>query len=81
MSHTTISYSITRYGRYWAVHAPDEALVCVTVYQRGAREVVRRLQPVVDIAPRCAPVQMPTEEKPLHESQTNRHDTDSSETA
>lgn len=36
--------TITRYGtsRFWAVYDGLE-LVCVTVYKRGALEVVRRL--------------------------------------
>ena len=34
---------IERYGnRFWAVYDGD-ALVCVTVYRRGAIEVIRRL--------------------------------------
>lgn len=33
---------IERYGRFWAVR-DGKALVCVTVYRRGAKEVVRRL--------------------------------------
>jgi hypothetical protein len=35
--------SIRRYGRYWAVYDAAGELVCLCVYQRGAREVVRRL--------------------------------------
>jgi hypothetical protein len=37
---------IERYGntRYWAVYASDGALICITVYRKGAAEVVRRLQ-------------------------------------
>jgi hypothetical protein len=35
--------SIARYGRYWAVYDAGGALVCVTVYKRGAVEVARRL--------------------------------------
>ncbi len=35
--------SLQRYGRYWAVYDADGALVCVTLYKRGALEVVRRL--------------------------------------
>lgn len=35
--------SIQRYGRYWAVYDPAGVLVCVTVYKKGAAEVVRRL--------------------------------------
>jgi len=34
---------IERYGRYWAVYDSANALVCVTVYRKGALEVVRRL--------------------------------------
>jgi hypothetical protein len=35
---------ITKYGRYWAVYDRAGVLVCVTVYKKGALEVVRRLQ-------------------------------------
>jgi hypothetical protein len=37
---------VERYGntRYWAVYASDGALICITVYRKGAAEVVRRLQ-------------------------------------
>ena len=35
--------SIQRYGRYWAVYDQSDTLVCVTVYRKGAQEVVRRL--------------------------------------
>ena len=35
---------ITRYGsRFWAVYDKDDILVCVCVYLKGAKEVVRRL--------------------------------------
>ncbi len=27
----------------WEVRDPDDELVCITVYRKGAREVVRRL--------------------------------------
>ena len=30
-------------SRWWEVRDPDGELVCVTVYKRGADEVVRRL--------------------------------------
>jgi hypothetical protein len=33
---------IARWGRFWAVYEGED-LVCVCVYLRGAREVVRRL--------------------------------------
>jgi len=29
--------------RWWEVRDPDDELVCLTVYRKGAREVVRRL--------------------------------------
>lgn len=32
-----------KYGRFWAVYDRKGRLVCVTVYKRGAREVIRRL--------------------------------------
>ena len=37
--------TVQRYGRtrYWAVYDAAGALVCVTLYERGAEEVVRRL--------------------------------------
>jgi hypothetical protein len=36
---------IERYGktRYWAVYASDGTLICLCVYRKGAREVVKRL--------------------------------------
>jgi hypothetical protein len=30
-------------SRWWEVRDPEGELVCLTVYRRGAREVVRRL--------------------------------------
>ena len=35
---------IVRRGQYWAVYADDGELVCLTVYKKGAQEVVRRLE-------------------------------------
>lgn len=36
---------IERYKRrFWAVLDPDGSLVCVCVYKKGAKEVVRRLE-------------------------------------
>ncbi len=36
--------SIERYkGRYWALRDSDGTLICVTVYKRGAEEIMRRL--------------------------------------
>jgi hypothetical protein len=40
--------SIRKYGRYWAVMDAEGALICVTVYKKGAAEVVRRLQALDD---------------------------------
>lgn len=35
---------IEKYGfRHWAVYDDSEVLICVTVYKKGALEVVRRL--------------------------------------
>lgn len=36
--------SIRRYGHFWAAYDDAGQLVCVTVYKKGAAEVVRRLQ-------------------------------------
>jgi hypothetical protein len=41
---TLKTYSIRRRGRFWEVLDPMRALVCITVYKRGAQEVVRRLR-------------------------------------
>ena len=40
--------TVTRWKgrRFWAVHDGQGALVCVCVYRKGAREVVRRLDGV-----------------------------------
>ena len=38
----TEGFSLHRYGRFWAVY-DQNALVVVTVYRRGALEVIRRL--------------------------------------
>lgn len=37
------TYTIQRKGRAWALHDQDGILVCLTLYRRGALEVVRRL--------------------------------------
>jgi hypothetical protein len=37
-------YRIEKYGRFWAVLDGAGDLVCITVYKRGAAEVVRRLE-------------------------------------
>jgi hypothetical protein len=36
-------YTIRKKDRNWAVMDPQGQLVCLTVYKRGAMEVVRRL--------------------------------------
>jgi len=36
-------YIIQPRKRFWEVRAPSGELVCLTVYKRGAKEVVRRL--------------------------------------
>lgn len=35
---------IEKHGRHWAVYDQAGELVCLCVYLKGAREVVRRLQ-------------------------------------
>ena len=43
-----MAYRIEKYGsRFFAVYDQNNSLICVTVYRRGAREVVRRLQEAV----------------------------------
>lgn len=37
------TYIIRRRNRNWMVLDPQGALVCITLYKRGAMEVVRRL--------------------------------------
>lgn len=38
-------YVVERRGRFWAVLDAAQILVCLTVYKRGAIEVIRRLAP------------------------------------
>jgi hypothetical protein len=35
---------VEKYGRYWAVYDAHGVLVVVTVYKKGALEVIRRLE-------------------------------------
>ena len=42
--------TIAKHERYWKVIDTDGALICMTVYKRGALEVVRRLQQALDDA-------------------------------
>jgi hypothetical protein len=41
--HSPEAYTIQSYNRYWAVRDSSGTLICVTVYKRGAKEVIRRL--------------------------------------
>jgi hypothetical protein len=40
---TKPAYTIIKHSRWWEVRDPADELVCLTVYRKGAREVVRRL--------------------------------------
>ena len=48
--------------RYWAVYASDGALVCITVYRKGAVEVVRRLQQALEATQQGQDTNGPTKE-------------------
>jgi len=37
-------FEVRRSGRYWEVRDAAGQLVCLTVYRRGAAEVIRRLK-------------------------------------
>jgi len=37
-------FGVRRYGRHWEVRDPSGEIICLTVYRRGAAEVVRRLK-------------------------------------
>jgi len=37
-------FEVRRYGRHWEVRDAAGELVCLTVYRRGAAEVIRRLK-------------------------------------
>ena len=52
--------SIRKYGRYWAVYASDGALICITVYRKGAVEVVRCLQQAFEAMPQSQDTNGPT---------------------
>lgn len=43
MAKMQAGYEIEKYGRNWMVIDPAGQLVCITVYKKGALEVVRRL--------------------------------------
>jgi len=36
--------SIENYGRFWAIYDQNRELICVTVYKKGAIEVMKRLE-------------------------------------
>ena len=38
------SYTIQRRKRFWEVRTPSGELVCLTVYKRGAKAVIRHLE-------------------------------------
>ena len=40
----SMRYSFQRRGRFWEVLDASGELVCLTVYKRGAEEVIRRLR-------------------------------------
>jgi hypothetical protein len=48
-----------RQGRYWAVYDDAGSLICVTLYKKGAAEVVKRLQGVNGHRPEL-PARSPT---------------------
>ena len=35
---------IKKYNRLWAVYDENGELICITVYKKGAKEVIRRLE-------------------------------------
>jgi len=37
-------FAVRRYGRHWEVLDPAGHLICLTVYRKGAVEVIRRLR-------------------------------------
>jgi hypothetical protein len=55
---------IARYGktRYWVVYASDGVLICITVYRKGAAEVVRRLQQALVATQQRQDTNIPTQE-------------------
>jgi hypothetical protein len=44
LERITPNYEIRRRGQFWEVLDSTGELVCMTVYKRGAKEVVRRLR-------------------------------------
>lgn len=41
---TQPGYTIRKHDRNWKVMDPAGRLVCITLYKKGAKEVVRRLE-------------------------------------
>ena len=39
-----LDFNLKSRGRFWEVIDPQGELVCITVYKRGALEVIRRLR-------------------------------------
>jgi len=39
---------LEKYGRFWAVYDELDELICVTVYKKGALEVIRRFKIVLN---------------------------------
>ena len=44
---------ILPYGRFWAIYDHSGALVCITVYKKGALEVVHRLTALIPPNPKA----------------------------
>ena len=42
-------WKIEKYGRFWAVYNARDELICITVYKRGARELVKRLSSTTNL--------------------------------
>lgn len=42
-------FEVRRYGRHWEVRDSSGELVCLTVYRRGAAEVIRRLKLTLEV--------------------------------
>lgn len=44
---TQPGYTIRKHNRNWKVMDPAGQLVCITLYKKGAKEVIRRLEHLV----------------------------------
>jgi len=56
-----MEFEIERYGRHWAVYE-DGALLCVTVYRKGARAVIARI--IEDAGKENSTAEVPTRPEP-----------------